>query len=75
MHKKAKFYKPQIVYDRDEINCKYVAIYSCCTAWFVSDLVGNTEDSFSRDSAHMSPHNGLFMKPWSFSHAPLWQSG
>ena len=21
------------VYDRDEINCKHVAIYCCCTAW------------------------------------------
>ena len=70
MHKKAKFYKPQIVYDSDEINCKHVAIYCCCTASFVSDLVGNTEDSFSRDSAQLSPHNCLYIKSWSFSQAP-----
>ena len=27
----------------------------------MSDLVGNTEDSFSRVSAHMSPYNCLYM--------------
>ena len=71
MHLKQNFINlNEIVYDRGEINCKHVAIYCCCTAWFVSDLVGNTEDSFSRDSAHMSSHNCLHMKPWSFSQAP-----
>ena len=67
---KAKFYKPLIVYGRHEINCKHVAIYCCCTAWFVSDLVGNTENIFFRISGHMSPHNCLYMKPWSYSQVP-----
>ena len=70
MQQKQNFIDPQIVNDRDEINSKRVDIYCCHTAWFVSDLVENTEYSFSRDSAHMSPHNCLYMKPWSFSQAP-----
>ena len=31
---------------------KLLSIFCGCTAWFVSDLVGNTEDWFSRDVAH-----------------------
>ena len=31
---------------------KRLAIFCGCTAWFVSDLVGNPEDRFSRDEAH-----------------------
>ena len=30
-----------------------LAIFCSCTAWFVSDLVGNLEDRFSQDEAHM----------------------
>ena len=32
-------------------NLKPLAIFCCCTAWFVSDLVGNSEDRFSNDAA------------------------
>ena len=31
----------------------FVAIFCGCTAWFVSDLIGNPEDRFSRVVAHM----------------------
>ena len=31
-----------------------LAIFSDCTAWFVSDLVGNPEDRFSHNEAHLS---------------------
>ena len=34
-------------------NFKPLAIFCCCTAWFVSDLVGNPEDRFSRDAAQL----------------------
>ena len=30
-----------------------LVIFSGCTAWFVSDLVGNPEDLFSHNEAHM----------------------
>ena len=33
-------------------NFKPLAILSGCTAWFVSDLVGNPEDWFSHTKAH-----------------------
>ena len=33
---------------------KFLAIFSC-TARFVLDLVGNTEDRFSHNAAHLSP--------------------
>ena len=36
-----------------EISFKPLAIFCGCTARFVSDLVGNTEDRFSHDEAHM----------------------
>ena len=35
-----------------EIYFKPLAIFCGCTAWLVS-LVGNPEDSFSRDAAHL----------------------
>ena len=33
------------------LNPKFLAIFCGCTAWFVSDLVGNPEDQFSRNEA------------------------
>ena len=30
-----------------------IAIFCGCTAWFVSDLVGNPEDRFSHDLAYI----------------------
>ena len=38
-------------------NFKSIAIFCGCTAWFVSDLVGNLEDRFSRNTAHIK-HDG-----------------
>ena len=35
-------------------NFKPLSIFCDCTAWFVSDLVGNSEDRFSHKEAHMS---------------------
>ena len=35
-------------------NFKPPAIFCGCTAWFVLDLVGNTEDLFSHNEAHMA---------------------
>ena len=32
-----------------------LAIFCSGTAWFVSELVRNPEDRFSRDQAHISP--------------------
>ena len=37
-------------------NFKSLAIFCCCTARFLSDLVGNTEDCFSRVAAQLSVH-------------------
>ena len=34
-------------------NFKPLAIFCGCTAWFVSDLVGNPEDRFSHNQAHI----------------------
>ena len=34
-------------------NFKPLAIFCGCTAWFVSDQVGNNEDRFSHNEAHM----------------------
>ena len=34
-------------------NFKLLAIFCGCTAWFVSDLVGNPEDRFSHNEAHI----------------------
>ena len=34
-------------------NFKHLAIFCGCTARFVSDLVGNPEDRFSHNEAHM----------------------
>ena len=34
-------------------NFKPLAIFCGCTAWFVSDLVGNPEDRFSQNEAQM----------------------
>ena len=36
-------------------NCKHPAIF-CCTARFVSDLAGISEDRYSRDAAQMQLH-------------------
>ena len=35
-------------------NFKPLACFCDCTGWFVSDLVGNPEDRFSRVAAHLS---------------------
>ena len=32
---------------------KLLATFSGCTAWFVSDLVGNPKDWFSHNKAHL----------------------
>ena len=34
-------------------NFKPPAIFCGCTAWFMSDLVGNPEDRFSHNEAHI----------------------
>ena len=34
-------------------NFKHLAIFCGCTAWFVSDLVGNPEDRFSHNEAQI----------------------
>ena len=34
-------------------NFQPLAIFCDCTAWFVSDLVGNPEDRFSQNEAHI----------------------
>ena len=34
-------------------NFKPLAIFFSCTAWFVSDQVGNPEDRFSQNEAHI----------------------
>ena len=34
-------------------NFKPLAIFDGCTAWFVSDMVGNPEDRFSHDTAQL----------------------
>ena len=39
-------------HSKSEIS-KPVAITCCCTAWFVSDLVGKHEDRFSHNEAHI----------------------
>ena len=36
---------------------KSLAIFCGCTAWFVSDLVGNPEDRFSQNEAHITATN------------------
>ena len=41
-------------------NFKSLSIFCDCTVRFMSDLVGNTEDRFSRDTAQM-----IMMKYWS----------
>ena len=33
-------------------NFKHLAIFCGCTARFVSDLIGDSEDKFSHDAAH-----------------------
>ena len=48
-------------------NFKPLAIFCSCTAWFVSDLVRNPKDRFSRDKAHL---NCITRKTchWGFQH-------
>ena len=41
-------------------NSKPLAIFSGCTARFVSDLVGNPKDRFSQNEAHIS----IIIKPY-----------
>ena len=36
-----------------EQNFKFLTIFCDCTGWFVSDLVGNPKDRFSRIVAHI----------------------
>ena len=38
-------------------NFKPLASFCDCTAWFVSYLVGNPEDQFSHNEAHIIPDN------------------
>ena len=40
-------------------NFKPLAIFCGCTAWFVSDLVGNPEDRFSHKEAHILTQNAM----------------
>ena len=47
---------------------KILAIFCGCTAWFVSDLVGNPEDRFSRDEAQIPSSYGLLEKPFCCIH-------
>ena len=42
-------YNPSTFYTR---NFKPLAIFCSCTAWFVSDLVGNPKDWFSHNEIH-----------------------
>ena len=37
------------------LNFKHLAIFRGCRAWFMSDLVGNPEDRFSHNEAHICP--------------------
>ena len=46
-------YKDSTIPLLPEQNFKPLAILCGCTAWFVSDLVGNPEDRFSQNEAHM----------------------
>ena len=71
IHQKQNFIN-HILFTVLTINCKYIAIFCCCTAWFMSDLVGNTEYGFSRDSANMSLHNTIvcIWSPGHFIGAP-----
>ena len=39
-------------------NFKILAFFSVCEGWFVSDLVGNSEDQFSCVAAHLSVSSG-----------------
>ena len=39
------------------LNFKPLAIFSGCTAQFVLDLIGNSEDIFSHDVAHIISEN------------------
>ena len=38
---------------KSEVSSLYSA-FCGCAAWFVSDLVGNLDDRFSRDTVHIS---------------------
>ena len=40
-------------FSESEINFKPLPVLCGGTAWFVLDLVGNPEDKFSRDTAHV----------------------
>ena len=42
-------------------NFKPLAIFSDCTARFVSDLVGTPEDRFSHNKAQISPYILMFL--------------
>ena len=39
-------------------NFKPLAIFCSCTVWFVSNMVGNPEDRFSHDEAHIAFEDG-----------------
>ena len=43
-------------------NFKPLAIFCSCTAWFVSDLVGNPEDRFSHNEAYFNFYKYKDMK-------------
>ena len=48
-------------------NFKPLAIFSDCTARFVSDLVGNHEDRFSHNKAHLMKLNDKRRLAWNLS--------
>ena len=50
-------------------NVKPLTIFCGCTAWFVSDLVGNPEDRFYHDSAHLSIIAGYMESENSLRHS------
>ena len=45
------------------LNFKLLAIFYSCTGQFVSDLVGNPEDRFSRVAAHISSTSRVLCMP------------
>ena len=67
------FHNTSIVQSLYFLNPKFQASsHLHCTAWFVSDLVGNPEDRFSGDTAHMGLiHVCLPLSIYTFKHEYL----
>ena len=57
MHQKQNFINPQLVYDRDEINCKHVAIVCGYTPPSLCSIWSKTPNTGFISSAHVSSHN------------------